>query len=108
MDDNTAKIAALNDAFRQAMGEGVYKTQGINALPVADQQQISEKIKLQQDFGEANDPYGEHNFGAIQHNDQKIFWKIDYYNNTRSRASEDPADPNKTSRVMTIMLANEY
>ena len=32
------------------------------------------------DFSSDNDPYGEHDFGAIDLPDaEKIFWKIDYY-----------------------------
>jgi hypothetical protein len=28
---------------------------------------------------EDNDPHGEHDFGAFEHEGQRIFWKIDYY-----------------------------
>ena len=57
---------------------------------------------------EDNDPHGEHDFGAFEHNSERIFWKIDYYDRTLSRGSDDPSDPVHTVRVLTIMLASEY
>ena len=65
-------------------------------------------FSLVNDFNEDNDPYGEHDFGAIDHNGQKIYWKIDYYDSDLKYGSENPADPCQTARVITIMLANEY
>lgn len=110
MDDNKAnKIAKLNDAFRRSgRGGQVLKTQGIDALPINDQSEIFQKIKSFNDFSKGNDPYGEHDFGAVEHDDNKVFWKIDYYAPDMEHLSEDASDPDKTRRVMTIMLANEY
>jgi hypothetical protein len=55
-----------------------------------------------------NDPHGERDLGAFEHNGQRIFWKIDYYDRTLTKGSEDASDPTQTVRVITIMLASEY
>ena len=37
-----------------------------------------------------------------------IFFKIDYFDKSRSYHSPDPSDPTITEHVITIMLAEEY
>jgi hypothetical protein len=103
------RIAELNDKFRKTfLGGSVLATNGIAGLPEQDQRAVFTKVRAFDDFSEDNDPYGEHDFGAIEHKGDKIFWKIDYYDPTMTQGSEDPADPTKTRRVLTIMFANEY
>jgi Protein of unknown function (DUF3768) len=50
----------------------------------------------------------EHDFGNFQIEGETYFWKIDYYALDMAGGSEDPADPEKTARVLTIMSADEY
>lgn len=106
----TNRIASLNDLCRTAMGVAVRLviTPGISYLPRADQLAIFEKIQSFNDFTKDNDPYSERDFGAFDHAGKKIFWKIDYYDPTFTQGSEDPADPKKTARVLTVMLAEEW
>jgi len=60
-------------------------------------------------FPEGDDPYGEHDFGAFDHAGQRIFCKIDTYDPTEEFGlGRHPADPTKTVRVLTILLADEY
>jgi len=59
-------------------------------------------------FEKPNDPYREHDFGSVDIEGQRFFFKIDTYDPTYRFMSEDPSDPNKTRRVMTIMRADEY
>jgi Protein of unknown function (DUF3768) len=54
------------------------------------------------------DPYEEHDFGVFEIDGHKLFFKIDYYDKSRSFHSPDPSDPSVTERVITIMLADEY
>lgn len=108
-DDEKARIRDLNDFFRASgIGGNILATQGIQELPTTDQAAILAKIRFFNDFTTANDPYGEHDFGSIDHDGHKVFFKIDYYDQDLKNHSENPADPIKTKRVMTIMLACEY
>jgi Protein of unknown function (DUF3768) len=84
------------------------QTSGISALPQTDQSAIREKVESFNAFTPDNDPHGERDFGAFEHNGDRIFWKIDYYDTSLSKGSEDPSDPKQTVRVLTIMLASEY
>ena len=59
-------------------------------------------------FGEDNDPWGDHDFGAVELGGQKLFWKIDPYDLDLKAHSPYPANPGVTHRVLTIMLASEY
>jgi hypothetical protein len=107
---NIKRIAELNDLCRKAMGVAgrAVQTVGIAALSLDVQSTIREKVELFDSFTADNDPYGEHDFGAFEHEGNRIFWKIDYYAPDMEHGSEDPADSKQTVRVLTIMLAEEY
>ena len=109
-DSTTKRIAELNDLCRKAMGIAgrFVETEGINDLSLCAQSAIREKVELFNNFTSDNDPYGEHDFGAIEHEGRRVFWTIDYYAPDMMHGSEDPADPKQTVRVLTIMLASEY
>ncbi len=109
MCDRTARIRELNDAFRTTLQGGkVMVTAGIAALGLPTQLEVLERVKTFQEFTSDNDPYGEHDFGSFDHEDERIFWKIDCYDRTLEYGSDDPSDPLVTVRVLTIMLASEY
>lgn len=58
---------------------------------------------------EGNDPCGEHDFGTIELDGTgKFFWKISYYDKDEEYGSEAPEDPEMTTRIMTVMMAEEY
>lgn len=103
-------IADLNDLLRMTfIGGRVMMTSGIDALPFPVRESILGRVRTFDAFSEDNDPYGEHDFGSFeQEGAGRIFWKIDYYDPTLTGGSEDPADPKRTVRVLTIMLATEY
>jgi hypothetical protein len=83
-------------------------TSGISSLSFDEQLAIIAKVKGFDDFSPDNDPHGEHDFGSFDFKDEKIFWKIDYYDQNIKYGSEDPADPSQTTRVLTVMLAREH
>ena len=69
---------------------------------------ILDLVKRFDDFSERNDPFGEHDFGAIEYEGNTVFWKIDYYDLDLMNHSPDPSDPHVTRRVLTIMLGEDY
>jgi hypothetical protein len=86
-------------------------TRGIIGLSPEDQIIAAARVRDFGSFTEDNDPHGEHDFGAFDLEDgsEKIFWKIDYYADADCKfGSEDPSDPARCYRVITIMLASEY
>jgi hypothetical protein len=103
------KIRALNDAFRTTMTGGrVMCTAGVNALPSDVQAIVIRRVATYSEFNADNDPHREHDFGSFEVPGQKSFWKIDYYDANMEFGAEDPTDPTKTTRVLTIMLSREY
>ena len=103
------RIRALNDALRQHhRGGTIVITRGIQALGAETIRAIDQAITAFDGFDDANDPYGEHDFGSVYVRGLTVFFKIDYYDLDLQEHSPDPADPTVTHRVLTIMLAEEY
>jgi hypothetical protein len=103
------RIRELNDRFRTTMTGGrVLMTAGVNALPSDLKAMVIRRVATFSDFNADNDPHGEHDFGSFMLADRKFFFKIDYFDAKMEFGSEDPADTTKTTRVLTIMLAEEY
>jgi len=102
-------IAQINDIFRNTLiGGRAFITQGIQALPEEDQAKIVDAVRTFRDFRKGDDPHGERDFGWFMFGTEKIYWKIDYYEDDQMEAgAEDPLDP-KTYRVLTIMTGEEY
>ncbi len=98
------KIATINDRFR-GMAVDVTVTQGV-LYGVSDVIGLMKAIETYDTFTPDNDPYCEHDFGSLVWKGEKIFWKIDYYDQTLTHGT-DPLSPD-CKRVMTIMLASEY
>jgi Protein of unknown function (DUF3768) len=93
-------IRYLNDHLRQSLAGGVLvMTPGVIALGPARQLTILQAIAAFDTFDQSNDPYGEHDFGAVEVEGERLFWKIDYYDRNLSAHSPDPADPSVTTRV---------
>ena len=105
----TARIRDLNDAFRKTFDGGrVMLTAGVNALPSDVRAMAIRKVATFSEFTRDNDPHGEHDFGGFDLAGEKFFWKIDAYDKAMRYGSEDASDPAQTTRVLTLMLAEEY
>ena len=102
-------IATLNDNFRKSfIGGEVLLSAGIAAMSSEDKANIISMVQNFNDFTHSNDVYGEHDFLSIDYKGNKIFAKIDYYDLNYEFMSENPANPDITNRVLTILLSSEY
>jgi hypothetical protein len=111
LDYTTAeKIRRLNDCFRRSMAFGgtVMLTTGVACLDSKRKVELLELVRTFDSFTPDNDPHKEHDFGAIDLGVCRYFWKIDYYDLSRTVGSPDPANLAVTHRVLTIMRADEY
>ena len=109
--DRAATVRELNDTFRTSMDAGygrILITPGVAELPSDVQAMAIRMVATFDAFDDGNDPHREHDFGAFDIAGHKVFWKIDYYDRRLEYGSDDPADPERTTRVLTIMLAEEY
>ena len=109
LDSSVSKIRQLNDDLRiRRLGGTIFITAGIAAVGSSTIRDIISAITAFDSFTPENDPYGEHDCAVMTVVGIKIIWKIDYYDLSRRFHSEDPSDRAVTSRVMTIMRADEY
>lgn len=105
----TDRIRVLNDNFRATFQGGrVLMTRGVDALPLDTKARVLLAVQSFAAFDTDNDPHKEHDFGSVEVEDESYFFKIDYYDLDMHFGSEDPAAPEKTTRVLTIMRADEY
>ena len=116
----TKAIRDLNDRFRRTIPNvkdipgRVMLTQGIQALCSTDAEpmvylgDLFELVRGYDDFNGSNDPYSEHDFGNFEFKGEACYWKIDYYAPDMLSGAEDPSDPYRSLRVITIMIASEY
>ena len=104
------KIRELNDLMRrEGKGNGtILITSGVQEKGSTFVLEAVKAVRTFDAFSEDNDPWGEHDFGAVEIGEAKIFFKIDYYNPDQTAGSENPANEGVTYRVLTIMLASEY
>lgn len=106
---NAAAIRDLNDAFRRSfLGGRVIVTTVVDSLDALELFALLLAVRRFDSFDAGNDPHGEHDFGSIELNGVRFFWKIDCYDRACEYASPDAGDPAVTARMLTIMRADEY
>ncbi len=107
--ERAARMRTLNDTLRKTgRGGKVQFTAGIANQDPDFARAVLNAVIAFDAFTEDNDPFGEHDCACLTVMDQRILWKIDYYDRKLEFHSIDPADPKVTVRVLTIMLADEY
>ena len=107
--ENSCKIRALNDRFRRSLKGGrVMLTAAVSDLCDELRAQAIKRMRTFEDFGADNDPHKEHDFGSFEIDGHTFFFKHDYYDKAMQYGSDDPSDPAKTTRVLTLMLSSDY
>ena len=103
------QIARLNDQLRKhGTGGAIMLTRGVREMPKFEPAELLQQLSAYDSFDADNDPHGERDFGAIELGSTSLLWKIDYYDLAMQYASPDPADPDVTKRVLTVMLPEEW
>jgi hypothetical protein len=103
------RIRILNDNFRTMfIGGQIVMTPGVAELRLDLKARIILAVQSFANFDAENDPHGEHDFGSFELAGETYFFKVDYYSPDLTSGSVDPADPERTTRVLTIMRADEY
>ena len=107
--EQTKAIRDLNDQLRQTFAGGqVFLTPGIQTLPDGVKTKLFHTVRTFDTFGPENDPYGTHEFGSFVIDGHSVMFKVDCYDTDLQYGSPNPADPEVTTRVLTIFLASEY
>ncbi len=92
--DRSTTIAKLNDRFRTTfVGGSVLVTAGLQGLGPVFIATALATVRAFSEFTNDNDPYGQHDFGALMVENQKLLWKIGCYDPSMEYGSEDPSDP---------------
>ncbi|MGD0036314.1 MAG: DUF3768 domain-containing protein [Bacteroidota bacterium] len=116
LDENTytsEHLARINDTIRMNLcklrcnvrvegicGQLVFTRNAIDILGDNIEVLLSAVATFNQ-FNEANNPYGENDFGKIELFGQKWFWKFDYYDKKLQYFGHH-------THVLTVMLAEDY
>ena len=109
-------VAEQNDEFRRTVCRNLpslkYPGQLVLTVGVAALEHklphLLDQVATFASFTADNDAHGEHDFGTFDDGEDRIFWKIDYYDAQMKFGSAEPENPEETVRVLTVMLAEEY
>ena len=106
---DVARIRELNDLLRATFAGGrVVITAAVANLDEATRLKVLNAARTFQAFTRHNDPHGEHDCFFFQIEGERYFAKVDYYDRSMEYGSEDPANPDVTTRVLTIGDAASY
>ena len=94
------KIQLLNDNHRQMMLT-VFMSRPFYELPQSTKSEAFKRIQAYSKFA----PNGQHDAGVIIMAKQSILWRIEYRAPDMKARSRDPADPNRTIRVLIVEVS---
>ena len=102
-------IARLNDRLRKTgTGGTVVVTKAVTHLKGFDAETLMFALASYDGFDADNDPHGERDFGDLTLFNSTLLFKIDYHDTATEFGSNDPADPDVTRRVLTVMTAADW
>ncbi|MFQ8433155.1 DUF3768 domain-containing protein [Amaricoccus sp. W119] len=111
-------IAEQNDRFRMSWGADgtvpgrIAMTSGIAALGAVAIPRLVAAVRAFAEFSEDNDPWGQRDFGIVSVEQWgetiRVYWKLDLYDADYTFGSDTPEDPERTRRVLTLLLPEEY
>ena len=104
-------IRRLNDGMRQGelgIHDRIMVTPGVQGRGAVFVAATIVAVRSFVGFTDQNDPSGLHEFGRFAVDDVPLYFKIDYYDLTLRTGSQEPADPSRTARVLTIFEPSEY
>jgi hypothetical protein len=112
--DRTEKIARLNDRARLGLDRNAKTVFTRNCLAAFCDPDGAERIVYQAALMKAarscsfSDDSPERDLGTFEFRGRKVWIKHDYYDLACEFGSEDPADASATTRVLTIMLPEDW
>lgn len=108
-DEYYLKIGALNDAFRHTLKGGRVETSaGVDALDTYTQMCAIHLVREAKNLMGSTDPFDERDFGCFVIDTHRFIWKIEYLDTDADVESADPSNTDITTRILKIMLADEY
>ncbi len=106
MSDSTSKARELNDRLRSTfVGGSVLLSNGVASLDDDAKRRLLAAVRTFEAFSPDNDPYGEHDFGAVEIGGERFLFKIDLYEEPFVNSGNEEK---MITRILTIMLAEEY
>jgi len=102
------KISERNDKLRTSLTPDprnrIMLTASVKESP--EKNRVLSEVKSFSNFTPENDPYGEHDFGAVEIEGTKYFFKFDYYDHNLEYGADPKTDD--YTLVLTIMEARDY
>ena len=105
------RIAALNDALRRqphGPGRRVVVTRAVSHMGASFIARALAAVAHFDAFTSGLNVHGERDYGQFRIDDHPLLFKITYLEPRGIYPSADPADPEQTLRVLTIMFLREF